>query len=187
MNLLARFKGLSSKIYFAFLVAAGMPVMVAGLVGIYSSLETLRQETLHHLEQEVHGRAAGMGHFFDQLASELLYLASSSLLYDLANSTKAADGKLPVVARQRLERDYAAFARAYPYIYQVRFLDANAQEVVRIDRRDGHLVIVPEGELQDKSDRYYVHEGLSHEAGQVYVSPLDLNVEHGQADQSDVK
>ena len=182
MSLLARFKGLSSKIYFAFLVAAGVPVMVAGLVGIYSSLETLRQETLHHLEQEVHGRAAGMGHFFDQLASELLYLASSSLLYDLANSAKTPDGKLPVVARQRLERDYAAFARAYPYIYQVRFLDANAQEVVRIDRRDGHLVTVPEGELQDKSDRYYVHEGLSHEAGQVYVSPLDLNVERGQAE-----
>lgn len=182
MNLFARFKGLSSKIYIAFLVAAGVPVMVAGLVGIYSSLETLRQETLHHLEQEVHGRAAGMGHFFDQLASELLYLASSSLLYDLANSAKTPDGKLPAMARQRLERDYAAFARAYPYIYQVRFLDAKGQEVVRIDRRDGHLVIVPESEFQDKSDRYYVHEGLSHEAGQVYVSPLDLNIERGQAE-----
>ena len=182
MNIFARFKGLSSKIYFSFLVAAGVPVMVAGLVGIYSSLETLRQETLHHLEQEVHGRAAGMGHFFDQLASELLYLASSSLLYDLANSTKAPDGKLPTVARQRLERDYAAFARAYPYIYQVRFLDAQGQEVVRIDRREGRLVTVPEHELQNKSDRYYVHDGLAHEAGQIYVSPLDLNVERGQAE-----
>lgn len=182
MNFFARFKGLSSKIYIAFLIAAGVPVLVAGLVGIYSSLETLRRETLHHLEQEVHGRAAGMGHFFDQLASELLYLASSSLLYDLANSTKAPDGKLPFVARQRLERDYAAFARAYPYIYQVRFLDAKGKEIVRIDRRDGHLVTVPEHELQDKSDRYYVHEGLNHEAGQVYVSPLDLNIERGQTE-----
>ncbi len=182
MNIFARFKGLSSKIYIAFLVAAGVPVMVAGLVGIYLSLATLRAETLHHLEQEVQSRAAGMGHFFDQLASELLYLASSSLLYDLANSTKAADGKLPAIARQRLERDYAAFARAYPYIYQVRFLDAKGQEVVRVDRRDGQLVTVAEEELQDKSDRYYVHEGLAHEAGQVYVSPLDLNVERGQAE-----
>ena len=182
MNIFARFKGLSSKIYFAFLVAAGVPVMVAGVVGIYSSLETLRQETLHHLEQEVHARAAGMGHFFDQLASELLYLASSSLLYDLANSARAPDGKLPVVARQRLERDYAAFAKAYPYIYQVRFLDAKGHEVVRVDRREGHLVTVPQHELQDKSDRYYLQEGLSHEAGQVYVSPLDLNVERGQAE-----
>jgi len=163
-------------------VAAGVPVMFAGLVGIYSSLETLRQETLHHLEQEVRGRAAGMGHFFDQLASELLYLASSSLLYDLANSAKASDGQLPAMARQRLERDYAAFSRAYPYIYQVRYLDAKGQEVVRVDRRDGHLIVVPEQELQDKSDRYYVQEGLLHEAGQVYVSPLDLNVERGQAE-----
>ena len=182
MNIFARFKGLSSKIYFAFLVAAGVPVMVAGVVGIYSSLETLRQETLHHLDQEVRGRAAGMGHFFDQLASELLYLASSSLLYDLANSAIRPDGKLPVVARKRLERDYAAFARAYPYIYQVRFLDSKGQEVVRVDRRDGQLVTITEHELQDKSDRYYVQEGLSHEAGQVYVSPLDLNVERGQAE-----
>jgi len=182
MNLLARFKGLSLKIYIAFLVAAGVPVMVAGFVGIYSSLETLRQETLHHLEQEVRGRAAGMGHFFDQLASELLYLASSSLLYDLANSPKLADGKLPLEVRKRLERDYASFARAYPYIYQVRYLDANGQEVVRVDRRESRLHVVPEHELQNKSDRYYVQEGLLHEAGQVYVSPLDLNIEHGQAE-----
>ncbi len=182
MNLSARFRGLSSKIYLAFLLAAGIPVLVAGLVGIYSSLETLRQETLHHLEQEVRGRAAGMGHFFDQLASELLYLASSSLLYDLANGVKAADGKLPVLARKRLERDYASFARAYPYIYQVRYLDAGGQEVVRVDRRENRLVTVPEEALQNKSDRYYVQEGLLHEAGQVYVSPLDLNIEHGQAE-----
>lgn len=86
MNLRSSFKGITSKIYIAFLVAAGVPVLVAGLVGIYSSLEILRKETLHHLEQEVRGRAAGMGHFFDQLAAELLYLASSSLLYDLPES-----------------------------------------------------------------------------------------------------
>lgn len=182
MSLFARFKGLSSRIYVAFLIAAGVPVIVAGVVGIFLSLETLRQETLHHLDQEVRSRAAGMGHFLDQLASELLYLASSSLLHDLANSTRSADGKLPALARQRLERDYAAFARAYPYIYQVRYLDANGQEIVRVDRRGDRLVTVPESELQDKSDRYYVHEGLAHEAGQVYVSPLDLNVEHGQVE-----
>ncbi|MBU0500373.1 MAG: hypothetical protein KJ558_02005 [Gammaproteobacteria bacterium] len=47
MKILARFKGLSSKIYFAFLVAAGVPVAVAGLVGIYSSLETLKERRGH--------------------------------------------------------------------------------------------------------------------------------------------
>lgn len=179
MRLFGGFKGLSSKIYIAFLVTAVVPVMVAGLVGIYFSLDALRKETLHHLEQEVTSRAEGMARFFDQLASELLYLSSSTQLHDVANRMPAGRQALPADVRLRLERDYAAFARAYPYIYQVRFLAADGREVVRIDRRDGRLYTVPENELQDKSDRYYVHEGLEHEAGQVYVSPLDLNIEHG--------
>ncbi len=181
-NFLARFKGLSSRIYIAFLIAAGVPMIAAGVAGIYVSLETLRHETLNHLGQEVRGRAAGMGHFFDQLASELLYLSSSSLLFDVANSMAGSDETLPAQARLRLERDYAAFARTYPYVYQVRFVDAKGKEVVRVDRRDERLVTVPQQELQDKSDRYYFQEGMARESGQVYVSALDLNVEHGKAE-----
>lgn len=176
-------QGLAARIYFAFVVAAVVPTLVAGLVGIYFSLDALRRETLQHLEQEVGSRADGMARFFDQLASELLYLASSSLLNDVASAIGEGRTSIQPSVRQRLERDYAAFARAYPYIYQVRFLDAAGHEVVRVDRRDERLYTVPVDELQDKSGRYYVHEGLEHEPGQVYVSPLDLNVERGVVEQ----
>ncbi len=182
MRLLSGFKGLSLKIYIAFLVTAAVPVLVAGLVGISFSLDALRKETLHHLEQEVTGRAEGMTRFFDQLAGELLYLASSSLLSDVADNMSNSSRPLPRETRQRLERDYTAFARAYPYIYQVRLVDARGHEVVRVDRREDHFYTVTEGELQDKSNRYYVQEGMEHEPGQVYVSPLDLNIEHGQVE-----
>lgn len=182
MRLLSMFKGLSSKIYIAFLITAVVPVMVAGMVGVYYSLDALRHETLDHLDQEVTSRTAGMARFFDQLTSELLYLASSSLLSDLADGMAVGDGSLPREARLRLERDYTAFAKAYPYIYQVRFLNANGREIVRVDRKDERIYVTPEAELQDKSDRYYVQEGLNHEPGQVYVSPLDLNIERGQVE-----
>ncbi|MBI1906251.1 MAG: HAMP domain-containing protein [Rhodocyclales bacterium] len=182
MRLLARLTGLSSKIYIAFLVAAGVPMLVAGLAGIYLSLDALRQEALGHLEQEVRSRVVGMGHFFDQLASELLYLSGSSLLLDVAGPATTVEGRLSAQARARLENDYAAFARAYPYIYQVRFVDTSGREIVRIDRRDDQPVVVPRYELQNKSDRYYIHDALALEAGQVYMSPLDLNVEHGRVE-----
>lgn len=180
MGLLDRFKGLSWKIYIAFLLAAGGPVAVAGLVGIHYSLEALRNETLQHLDQEVSSRAARMAHFFDQLTSELLYIGTSSLLSDLANAMRQGSDAVATDTVQRLERDYAAFARAYPYIYQVRFLSAAGREIVRVDRRDGRLYTVPPPELQDKSDRYYLHDAMSLAAGQIYVSPLDLNIERGQ-------
>lgn len=171
-----RFRGLARKFHAAFLLTAIVPALVAGVVGIYYSLDALKKETLQHLDQEVTGRARSMAHFFDQLTSELLYLSRSATLYELVNQPRSRVAAL----QQRLESDFAAFARTYPYIYQVRFIDADGHEVVRIDRRDERLRFVPTTELQEKRDRYYFQESISIEPGQVYVSPLDLNIEHGQ-------
>lgn len=176
------FKGLSSRIYAAFLITAVVPALVAGLVGIYYSMDALRIETLQHLNQEVSSRAQRMAHFFDQLTSELLYLASSVPLHELANAMDEPTGRVVRDMRVKLEHDYSAFARAYPHIYQLRLLDARGMELVRVDQRDGHLIVVPREQLQDKSDRYYFREAIAREPGQVYVSPLDLNIERGEVE-----
>ena len=39
--------------------------------------------------------------------------------------------------------------------------------------------IVPENELQDKSERGYFGNTMRLEEGELFVSPMDLNVEHG--------
>ncbi|MBI2314016.1 MAG: HAMP domain-containing protein [Betaproteobacteria bacterium] len=182
ISLIARFKGLSSKIYVAFLVTAAVPVMVAGLVGIYFSVEALKNETLHHLDQEVSGRAASLGRFFDQVTSELLLLTSLPVASDFVNSLASPESPQSAVARERVERVYTAYTRAYPYVYQVRFLGTDGREIIRVDRRGERSYVVPPRELQDKSDRYYVQEGLALEPGQVYVSPLDLNIERGKVE-----
>ncbi|MBF0623185.1 MAG: HAMP domain-containing protein [Magnetococcales bacterium] len=169
----SRFKGLSYRIYVAFLLAAGIPTSIAGVVGIFYSLNTLKQETLLHLEQETAGRADALTRFFDQLSSELRTLATSSALQEMA----AEDVFSP---RTRLQRDFAAFAQAYPYIYQIRYLDGSGREIVRVDRREQGVVIVSDDQLQNKSDRYYVQETMTLSPGEIYVSPLDLNVERGE-------
>lgn len=174
-----RFHGLARKFHVAFLLTAIIPAMVAGLVGIYYSLEALKQETLQHLDQEVAGRARGMAHFFDQLTSELLYLSRSSTLHEIVNLPQGQSRK-PL--REKLQSDFSAFAKAYPYIYQIRFIDADGKESVRIDRSDTRLLFVQDADLQMKRDRYYFQESISIEPGQVYVSPLDLNIEHGQVE-----
>ena len=176
-----RFRGLATKIYIAFLLAAAIPTSIAGLVGIFFSLDTLKRETLVNLEQETDGRADALTRFFDQLSSEIRYLASSSAFqgFALANASEPGRGR---EARARIERDFAAFAHAYPYIYQIRYLDIGGREIVRVDQKDERIFIVPESELQDKSDRYYIQETLAVAAGDIYVSPLDLNIERGEVE-----
>jgi signal transduction histidine kinase len=177
-----RLRGLSTRIYVAFLLAAVVPVMVAGWMGIYYSFEALKRETLQHLDHEVSGRAASLGRFFDQVTSELLLLTSLPVVLDVADAL-ANPGPIGAPVRERVERAFAAFARAYPYMYQVRFLGREGREIVRVDRQGDRPHVVPLEALQDKADRYYVHETLALQPGQVYVSPLDLNIEHGKIEQ----
>jgi signal transduction histidine kinase len=171
--------GLSRRIYLAFLLAAVIPTAIAGLIGVYLSLQTLRNETLQHLQQEVVVRTQGVARFFDQLAAELLYLADAPALEGLRSVKLKGDLHRLSDATARLERDYATLATVYPYIYQLRYIDSTGREMVRVDKKAGRVTVTPAERLQDKSDRYYFIEAMRRRPGELYVSPLDLNVEFG--------
>ena len=172
--------GLSRRIYAAFLVAAVIPTALAGTIGVYLSLQALKNETLRNLNQEVTVRSQGIGRFFNQLSSELLYLANSRGLVDVLAARQVRDTQLLGLATTRLERDYAALATLYPHIYQIRLLTADGNEWVRVDRKPDGVHVVPREALQPKGDRYYFRDAMEIGVGQIYVSPLDLNVEFGK-------
>jgi PAS domain S-box-containing protein len=86
-------------------------------------------------------------------------------------------------ALRHMTADYLAFARRKAIYDQVRFMDASGREVVRVNWNDGQPAEVPPDHLQDKVDRYYVHDTLKLGPGEVYVSPFDLNVERGAIEQ----
>jgi signal transduction histidine kinase len=174
--------GLSRRIYAAFLLAAVIPTALAGAIGVYLSLQALKTETLRNLEQEVTLRSQGVGRFLDQLSSELLYLANARGLVDVVAAKQAQNAWLLQTATKRLERDYAALASLYPHIYQIRLISEDGQEWVRVDRKADGVHVVPSGKLQSKADRYYFRDAMAVTPGQIYVSPLDLNVEFGKVE-----
>lgn len=72
---------------------------------------------------------------------------------------------------------------AYTETYaKIRWIDATGRERVRVNNLDGQPAAVPEDALQDVSGGYYFKEGMRLKAGEVYVSPMDLNVEHGKVE-----
>src|SRR3569623_572379 len=64
----------------------------------------------------------------------------------------------------------------------VRYIDNEGHEVIRTNYDGGRSVIVPHEQLQDKSGRPYVRETLKLAEGEIYVSPMDLNVENDQVE-----
>lgn len=173
-------RGLARRIYIAFLLVAVIPTAIAGLIGVYVSLDTLRTATLNHLQQEVVVRAQGISRFFDQLSAELIYLAAAPELDEVRAAGARGDIHRLRAATTRLANDYATLATTYPHIYQIRYLSAQGRELVRVDKKDGKVEVIPGHRLQDKSDRYYFVEAMKRRPGELYVSPLDLNVEFGR-------
>ncbi|SIO34982.1 diguanylate cyclase domain-containing protein [Halodesulfovibrio marinisediminis] len=84
------------------------------------------------------------------------------------------------VSRDDVLQVLYAFAENKRGYGQVRFLDATGYEKVRINREHGQIRVVPQDELQLKAHREYVKAAMRLGAGDVYVSPLDLNIENNK-------
>ncbi|MFI0460049.1 MAG: PAS domain-containing protein, partial [Candidatus Thiodiazotropha endolucinida] len=63
---------------------------------------------------------------------------------------------------------------------QIRFLDIRGMERIRVNRGSEGPQTTPHRELQDKSNRYYFYEARNLSLKEIYISPLDLNKEHGR-------
>ncbi len=84
--------------------------------------------------------------------------------------------------KQRLQSTFTEFAVENPDLAQLRFIGVadNGRELVRVQRSDGRVVVVPDDQLQDKAGRDYFQNAIRLNAGQVSVSAITLNREHGE-------
>lgn len=81
---------------------------------------------------------------------------------------------------QSLESFFLTISQSNNYFMQLRFLDANGKEQIRINRNNDSLIstITPRGKLQDKSKRDYFID--SKKSKNIYISDLNLNIEHNK-------
>ncbi|MET0069787.1 MAG: PAS domain S-box protein [Candidatus Thiodiazotropha sp.] len=126
-------------------------------------------------------------------SSELLNvgLARSALNRDLSNVISDLIFLSSYIERQGFAEDgllhgtqvgqlFYTFIKEKRLYDQVRFIDLNGQERVRVNFSSGQPELVPPAQLQDKSKRYYFLETMALPPGEIYISPLDLNIEEGE-------
>jgi len=78
-----------------------------------------------------------------------------------------------------VENFFLSYAYAHKEIFQIRYIDKNGHEKVRIDNYNAP-VIVKKDKLQNKKDRYYFTDTMNKKKSEVYFSNMDLNVEKGK-------
>lgn len=71
---------------------------------------------------------------------------------------------------------FAKFERTYD---QLRYIDEDGKEIIRINFNDGKPESVETNQLQNKRDRYYFRDTIRLEKNRIFISPMDLNIEKG--------
>ena len=74
----------------------------------------------------------------------------------------------------------ASFSKRRGIYNQIRLLNAEGMEIFRVNNEKGIPVVVPKNELQSKKGRDYHKNSLMLKYKEIYISPLDLNIEGGK-------
>jgi len=170
-----RFKpDLLYKIKLFFLILVPLILIMLFLSGIvyYFEYKTDRELIISQESDRVDLMQREVEYFFDAVSSDLHILSNHQELFFYINTKDD-------IHRQRLAKEFLAFSENREIYDQIRLIDNNGKEVIRINYNKGNPVIVPDYLLQDKSKRYYFEDTISLNRDEIFVSPMDLNIENG--------
>lgn len=112
---------------------------------------------------------------FNRIEEDLRWLSEQNELQDWLQTHAPS-------YHHAMAKEYLLLSQTRKTYDQIRFLDVSGKETVRINYNSGVPSIVAESNLQDKQLRYYFKETWSLDQYDIFTSPLDLNIEHGQVE-----
>jgi PAS domain S-box-containing protein len=113
---------------------------------------------------------------FESITADLKLLANNLSLKRYLDSDGEAN-------RADVVQTFLDWAREKQIYDQVRYLDASGMETFRINLEKGSPLNVTGNALQNKAGRYFFKDTIKLGRGEIFVSPLDLNIEHDQIEQ----
>ncbi|MEJ2427226.1 MAG: hypothetical protein P8101_22915 [Candidatus Thiodiazotropha sp.] len=143
-------------------------ILLAGVFFAFSSQTEKYELQATLIREETAMRSANdlTSLVFMQSLSDLFVLAEGEVLKTYLHD-KSPDNWI------RVAREFSLFARRKPKYQQLRLINLEGKEEIRVNNMREGQVIVPRSALQNKSGRYYFQDSVKLEQGEIYISPLD--------------
>lgn len=138
-------------------------------INLRTNENSLRKEAvLSHMKNIVQVEADSAYSQIDRVVSDALFLLDSYKL-----------GIALGCSVDELEAQWLAFSARSGAYDQIRFLNADGDELIRVNFDGKSSSLTSEDNLQNKADRYYFADSIGLSENDIYFSQLDLNVENG--------
>ncbi|MGJ3239123.1 MAG: GAF domain-containing protein [Anaerolineae bacterium] len=109
--------------------------------------------------------------YFADIDRDLRFLVNASSLNQLSQAIVTADADAIETNRVVLEDLLLSYAETHEVYSQIRFVDANGFELVRILNEDGTVTLASG---RDQSQSVYYAETLNNAENEIYISPIHL-------------
>jgi len=168
--------GLHPKNWMRFLILT-LPLLLLVAIVISSSkdkeMDARMGNISHEGEHDIEYQASLIHAEIKRIAQKLQFLSSHSHVLDILE-------KHDSTAKQSLIQDLTSFIMNMHTYDQVRLLDRQGNEVIRVDSQNGGIHLVPDHQLQNKGSHAYFRQAMQMQKGEVFISHLDLNIENGE-------
>ncbi len=168
-----RFSRQSFKI--ALFIFLPLFIIASGVLWVFYHLEIKSKINIQQIQAShiINLQKSKIADNFSLIVADLLFFATYSQMLDMLGD--------PGINKQRLTNDLSLFSRGAKIYDQVRIINTDGLEIIRVNFIAGKEPIIIKGEdLQLKKERYYFQDTFRLQKGEIFVSPLDLNVEHGE-------
>ena len=173
---------LSIKIVLIITLLSILPLLVIGFFSLASFQNQLSEQILEERQGAVSNTAESLHIILNDFKEDVITIRGFPPIQGIIRA-KENDGVDPLDGsnikdwEERLTTIFSKIVEVQDSIDQIRYLDENGQEVVRVNNLDNILEVVPKENLQNKQNREYFIETMKLKEGEVYISELDLNVE----------
>lgn len=167
------FHSITGHLLPAFLIVAIIPTIMLTFTTFYS----VKKVALNNTSQRTSEQFSLISGFLDDMViSTAMELSVIKGHNSFQNFLKNGEDLNIVKA------DFEGTMVRHSEFLQLRYLDKNGMEILRLNRDGDKLSWVKPEDLQDKSNYYYVKQVMRVSPNDIYVSDLDLNVEHNKVE-----
>lgn len=168
------------------IITLGGVVSIA-LMAYHYSDQLLEEEELNSLHQQVEREAATIRQKLKTILEDAHFLNASDPVRGIARALRNdgyddQENMTLFLWKNRLAKLFTTVMTQRDIYSQMRLIQNNetGDELVRVDRINNEVQIIPHNRLQQKGHRDYFQSGLKLKPGEFYISKISLNREHGQ-------
>ena len=168
-----------AKLLIAFVGLSILPMVFVSLYGLYVNVRTMETIALEDLTHDVATIRSRTGNFMAGVEGDMRVILNSSVLQEWVRRGGGISPAQDPGGLRAVAGEFLAFARTRRFYYQIRLVNADQDELLRIQCDDvidsaSHCTIVPAGQLSHGGGAWYALFAGNLSPGQIAFHPVEL-------------